>query len=77
MNKDNKTKQNKIELLSATREISLILNRDVDFETILEKVLEVTAHLLNSLHAPHTTATQHKTDEITIFSAPAFGGTSW
>ncbi|MEK7450141.1 MAG: GGDEF domain-containing protein [Planctomycetota bacterium] len=69
----NQELQNKIELLSATREISLILNQDVDFETILKKTLEVTAHLLNSLHAPHTTATQTHTDEIMIFSVSAPG----
>jgi diguanylate cyclase (GGDEF)-like protein len=36
----------RIDVLSATREVSLILNQDVDFKTILEKVLGITADLL-------------------------------
>lgn len=34
-----------LEVLSASREVSLVLNQDVDFETILEKVLRYTAEL--------------------------------
>ncbi len=35
-----------IELLSATREVMLILNQDVEFESILGKVLEIAANLI-------------------------------
>ena len=48
----------KIELLAAGREISLILNEEVNFETILKKSLDIAAHLCN----PH-----HEAEEVTIF----------
>jgi diguanylate cyclase (GGDEF)-like protein len=50
--------QFKIELLAAGREISLILNEEVNFETILKKSLDIAAHLCN----PH-----HEAEEVTIF----------
>lgn len=42
----NKMLSSRIDLLSATREISLILTHDVDFQTIVGKSLEVIAHFL-------------------------------
>lgn len=50
--------QSKIELLSAGREISLIINEEVDFETIIGKALEITAHLSNP---------NREAEEVTIF----------
>jgi diguanylate cyclase (GGDEF)-like protein len=38
----------RIDFLSAAREVGLILNQDVDFKTILEKVLGITADLLGA-----------------------------
>ncbi len=38
--------KHKIELLSATREVTLILNQDVEFESILGKVLEIASNLI-------------------------------
>ena len=67
MRSQNRELQTRIELLSATREISLILNEDVDFDAILEKVLEVTDHLLESINPPRAIPGQSDTDEITIF----------
>jgi len=40
--------QGRIDVLSAQREISLILNEDVDFKTILEKVLAIVADTLGA-----------------------------
>ena len=38
--------QSRIDFLTAEREISLILNEDVEFEAVLEKVLTITHHAL-------------------------------
>ncbi|MFH0888647.1 MAG: GGDEF domain-containing protein [Planctomycetota bacterium] len=42
----NKMLSSRIDLLSATREISLILTHDVDFQNIVSKSLEVIAHFM-------------------------------
>lgn len=55
--REKKDLNHKIELLSATREVTLILNQDVEFESILGKVLEITSNLIG--------ARSH--EEITIF----------
>lgn len=57
----NRDLQSRIDLLSATREVSLILNEDVDFETILKKVLEITAHLSGPEHSGK------EAEEVVIF----------
>jgi diguanylate cyclase (GGDEF)-like protein len=56
--------QNRIELLAAAREIGLILNEDVEFKTILEKVLEITANLVGHEEA----------EEVTIFLKDEISG---
>ncbi|MHC4861891.1 MAG: hypothetical protein ACYTDY_17565, partial [Planctomycetota bacterium] len=38
--------QTRLDFLAAEREISLVLNQDVEFETILDKVLSITHHAL-------------------------------
>ncbi|OHB75445.1 MAG: hypothetical protein A2Z34_07440 [Planctomycetes bacterium RBG_16_59_8] len=47
----------RIDLLAAEREVSLVLNQDVDFKVILSKVLEITAGLIGG----------HGNEEIAIF----------
>lgn len=49
--------QARIDLLAASREVGLILNEDVEFRTILQKVLEITANLVGPREA----------EEVTIF----------
>ncbi|MBI4834586.1 MAG: GGDEF domain-containing protein [Planctomycetes bacterium] len=56
--KQNHGFQAKIDLLSATREISLILNEDVEFEIILTKSMEIITQLSSSYG---------ETDAVTVF----------
>lgn len=44
--KERRELQTRVDFLSAEREISLVLNQDVEFEAILEKVLGITADLI-------------------------------
>lgn len=55
--RQNRDLQGRIELLAAAREVGLILNEDVEFKTILQKVLEITANLTGVQEA----------EEVTIF----------
>jgi diguanylate cyclase (GGDEF)-like protein len=56
--KQNHGFQARIDLLSATREISLILNEDVEFETILTKSMEIITQLSSSYG---------ETDSVAVF----------
>ncbi|MBI4713151.1 MAG: sensor domain-containing diguanylate cyclase [Planctomycetes bacterium] len=66
----NKLLQTRIELLSAQREVALILTQDVDFQTILRKTLEITAQLPGLIY----TAGQTETEEVTIFLKDEISG---
>lgn len=57
LKRDLDTMQTRVDLLSAEREVSLVLNQDVDFKVILQKVLEITADLIGG----------RSDDEIVIF----------
>jgi diguanylate cyclase (GGDEF)-like protein len=67
----NKTLTGKIDLLSATREISLIITHEVDFRKILEKSLAIIAQTINSSLEDRTGDNR---EEITIFLKDEISG---
>ena len=62
--RENKTLSSKVDLLSATREISLIITHEVDFQKILGKSLEIIAQMINSSFEGKVSDDK---EEITIF----------
>ncbi|MBI5778488.1 MAG: GGDEF domain-containing protein [Planctomycetes bacterium] len=63
--RENKTLSAKVDLLSATREISLIITHEVDFQKILGKSLEIIAQMINP---------KESGSEITLFLKDEISG---
>ncbi|HLD36935.1 MAG TPA: GGDEF domain-containing protein [Planctomycetota bacterium] len=71
INRDNKTLSARVDLLSATREISLIITHEVDFQKILAKSLEIIAQMINSSFEGKVSDDK---EEITIFLKDEISG---
>ena len=71
INRENKTLSARVDLLSATREISLIITHEVDFQKILGKSLEIIAQMINSSFEGKVSDDK---EEITIFLKDEISG---
>jgi diguanylate cyclase (GGDEF)-like protein len=75
----NKILSARVDLLSATREISLIITHEVDFQKILGKSLEIIAQMINSSfisieHSESKGKVSDDKEEITIFLKDEISG---
>ncbi|MDI6787463.1 MAG: diguanylate cyclase, partial [Planctomycetota bacterium] len=69
--RQNKILSSRVDLLSATREISLIITHEVDFRTILTKSLEIISYFITS---SLTTKISDEKESITIFLKDEISG---